>query len=142
MTLEWLKSWVRGWFASLFFAELAADEQARQVAALAARKAELLRLAAKYREEGFPDLADDLIRQAQELSLSNPVGACQPVFSPAPLGPATPPPALPAPPAPAPKPQLAHAPMQPPKRRGRPPKALQNSPGSNHQPTTDPNRTH
>lgn len=141
---EWFTSWFRGWFTALFFSGLAAEEQSRQIAAHAERKAELLRLAARYREEGFSDLADELIRQAQELSLANPLGACQPVFAPVPPGPGTTPslPALPAPPTPSTTPKLVDASQPAKKRRGRPPKSAQNGASSNHQPVTDINRTH
>ncbi len=65
---------------TLFAASAALDLEAEFVARHAERKAELLRQANRYAEEGLRGIADHLRRQAEELDLQRPLAGVLPAI--------------------------------------------------------------
>ena len=63
---------------SMFVADVAQDFEAQLLARDAERKAELLRQAARYEEEGLTGIAEHLRKQAESLNLQRPLATVLP----------------------------------------------------------------
>ncbi|MEK6233593.1 MAG: hypothetical protein N2C14_02690 [Planctomycetales bacterium] len=71
--MRWLFQAFLDRLQALFISVLAADFETQAVSLEAERKAELLRQAEAFRRDGLDDLADELIQQAQRITLAEPL---------------------------------------------------------------------
>ena len=79
--MHWLFSIVTDRLKALFVADVANGLETEAAAREAQRKAQLLRQAAAYREEGLDELADELQLRAERISLETPLGSVLPALS-------------------------------------------------------------
>lgn len=78
--MHWIFSVITDRIRALFVADVALELESQALAREADRRAQLLRQAQSYREEGLDTVADDLEQQADELTVKQPLAGVLPAL--------------------------------------------------------------